>query len=478
METNVIIGTNANDYESVNEGINDKAVRANNYSPLHSHSTQNHSRPIQIIEHDCIPNDYHDCLKDIKFEGNPTNYMGEPKYLGIDANLRASFYIGASWLKKHELAVVVTPKMPNIDFVKMFVAALEVDTRNESDYFAKCYGIHFDEPQIDADTRLSQLTPMLVLHYIALLDRLAKRGLRRSYITREENLKAKVKGRIMLGRHLRQNVFQQRDDRFFCQYQEFTDDTPENRLLKRALMFAEGFIDGKSGLRKKIEGTEIPKRLRLLKSKFEHISDRIEPYQIQHLATNKLYREYREAIGVAKMLLRRFDYSIAKATSEPQKTPPFWIDMARLYEMWVYSKLSAAYGLEIAFQVKGHFRTAVDFIKKDEGIILDAKYKPHYEGSNRGIIDDIREMSGYARDTRILHALGAANDGHEVKCVIIYPESRIFESEKDDDSVTDDECIELKFDGSFDGSPIIPKCSEIKQFRGFYKVSVPLPLVR
>lgn len=197
-------------------------------------------------------------------------------------------------------------------------------------------------------------------------------------------------------------------------------------------------------------------------------------FALQYLATNKLYREYREAIRVAKMLLRRFDYSIAKATSEPQKTPPFWIDMARLYEMYVYSKLSEKYGSKIEFQKEGHFRTAVDFIKKDEGIILDAKYKPHYEGSNRGIIDDIREMSGYARDTRILRALGAANDGHEVKCVIIYPESRNFKSE-DDELVTDDECIELKFDSSFDGSPIISKCSEIKQFRGFYKVSVPLP---
>ena len=434
------------------------------------------AKAISICEHKFLydaenwDEEYRNILRDIKFEDNPSDYMGEPKYLGIDANLRASFYIGASWLKKDELAVVVTPKMPKIDFVRMFVAALEVDTRNESDYFAKCYGIHFDEPQIDADTRLSQLTPMLVLHYVSVLHRLATRGLRRSYITREENLKAKVKGRIMLGRHLRQNVFQQRVDRVFCQYQEFTDDTPENRLLKRALLFAEQFIDGKSGLRHKIENTNIPKHLRLLKSKFEHISDDIEPYQIQHLSTNKLFRDYREAIRVAKMLLRRFDYSIAQATSEPQKTPPFWIDMARLYEMYVYSKLSAAYGSQIAFQVPGHFRTAVDFIKRDELIILDTKYKPHYEGSNRGIIDDIREMSGYARDTRILHALGATSDSGEIKCVIIYPEQRIFESEEGEDVAADD-CREI----IFNGQPIILQSSKIKQFNSFYKISIPLP---
>ncbi len=437
------------------------------------------AKAISICEHKFLyeaenwNEEYRNILRDIKFEGNPTNYMGEPKYLGIDANLRASFYIGASWLKKDELAVVVTPKMPNINFVDMFVAALEVDTRNESDYFAKCYGIQFDEPTIEADARLSQLTPMLVLHYVEVLHRLATRGLRRSYITREENLKAKVKGRIMLGRHLRQNVFQQRVDRVFCQYQEFTDDTPENRLLKRALLFAEQFIDGKSGLRHKIENTNIPKHLRQLKSKFEHISDDIEPYQIQHLSTNKLFRDYREAIRVAKMLLRRFDYSIAKAASEPQKTPPFWIDMARLYEMWVYSKLDAAYPNQIEFQVPGHCKTAVDFIKKDESLIMDTKYKPHYENSNRGIIDDIREISGYARDRKILKRLNI--EEQEVKCVIIYPEPINFVkdddlTEEDNAEIANDTCEEASFIGD-----LIPQSSEIKWFRNFYKISVKLP---
>lgn len=40
--------------------------------------------------------------------------------------------------------------------------------------------------------------------------------------------------------------------------------------------------------------------------------------------------------------------------------------MARLYEMWVWGKLVAAYPEQIEFQVQGHCKTAVDFIKKDE----------------------------------------------------------------------------------------------------------------
>ena len=396
-----------------------------------------------------------------------------PKYLGV-FNWTASYYIGASWLVKNELAVIVTPKMENIDFVTMFLAALEVDTKNESDYFAKCYGIQFDEPTIETDEQLNQLTPLLVLHFVSLLERLVKRGLKKDYVIRAENLKTKVKGRLMFTKHLQKNVFQQRSDRVYCQYQEYTDDIPENRLLKKALLFADRIINNYESLKAQSSYSEIQSRLSKLKNRFDGISDEIEPYQVQKLSTNKLFKEYKDAIRVAKMLLRRYDYSISEASQEQHTTPPFWIDMARLYEMYVYSKLNAVYGSQIAFQVPGHFHTAVDFIKKDERIILDTKYKPHYDNSNQGIINDIREMSGYARDTRILRALDAADNGSEIKCVIIYPEPRCFEPEEGEADIVDD-CLEMSM---FDGSPIIPQCSEIKQFRNFYKISVKLPMMK
>ena len=172
------------------------------------------------------------------------------------------------------------------------------------------------------------------------------------------------------------------------------------------------------------------------------------------------------------MILRRFDYSIREAGSEQQSTPPFWIDMARLYEMWVLGKLMAAYPEQIEFQVQGHCKTAVDFIKKDEKIILDAKYKPHYEDSNRGILDDIREISGYARDKRILKQLGGDKEEKEIKCVIVYPEPEKLKSDEDDKEA-DSDCKVVK---TFLQDTVLSQCSEIKWFRNFYKISVPLPI--
>lgn len=433
---------------------------------------------IKIKEHRPFDGQDIEKTKNLNLAFQQTDYLKKPKYLGI-YDYCASYYIGASWLVKNELAVIVTPKIKNIDFVTMFLEALEVDTKNESDYFAQCYGIQFDEPTIETDEQLNQLTPLLVLHFISLLERLVKRGLKKDYIIREENLKTKVKGRLLISKHLQKNVFQQRSDRVYCQYQEYTDNIPENRLLKKALLFADRIINNYESLKAQSSYFEIQSRLSKLKNRLCGISDEIEPYQVQKLSANKLFKEYKETIRVAKMLLRRYDYSISEASKEQHVTPPFWIDMSRLYEMWVFSKLEKAYPGQIQFQVKGHCGTAVDFIKKDECLIMDAKYKPHYDYSNRGIIDDIREISGYARDWKIIQRLSITKTySEEIKCLIIYPEPIVFQT---DETLSEEECQDISNDTckdvtTFNGK-LIDLCSEIKWFRNFYKISIKLPMI-
>ena len=381
------------------------------------------------------------------------DFLKEPKYLGI-SNWIASYYIGAAWLVSDELAVVVTPKLPDIDFVQMFMAALEIDTQKESDYFAQCYGIQFDEPSIETHEELNQLTPLLVLHFISLLERLVKHGLKKDYLLHEENLKAKVKGRILFGKHLKANVFQQRSDRMYCQYQEYTDDIPENRLLKKALLFSERILDRCDSLKRQSQYPDLQLRLNRLKASFSHISDDIEPYQVQKLSSNKLFKGYKEAIRVAKMILRRFDYSIREASSEQHSTPPFWIDMARLYEMWVLHRLQKLGINPIMFQEAGFYgRQVADFVIREENLILDAKYKPKYV-EDWVDIDDIRELSGNARDDRLLPNLP---EDYSPRCIILYPGNT--------DELKPESDILFEQQGQ-----------KIPHYRNFYKISVPLPV--
>ena len=382
------------------------------------------------------------------------DFLKEPKYLGI-SNWIASYYIGAAWLVSDELAVVVTPKVPDIDFIQMFLSALEIDTQKESNYFAQCYGIQFDEPQIETHEELNQLTPLLVLHFISLLERLLKHGLKKDYLLHEENLKAKVKGRILFGKHLKTNVFQQRSDRMYCQYQEYTDDIPENRLLKKALLFSERILDRCDSLKRQSQYPDLQLRLNRLKASFSHISDDIEPYQVQKLSSNKLFKGYKEAIRVAKMILRRFDYSIREASSEQHSTPPFWIDMARLYEMWVWKQLQKSSIYPVLFQEVGSYRRQVaDFVIKEEKLILDAKYKPNYMNENWVDVEDIRELSGNARDERLLPNLP---EDYSPRCIILYPGN------------TDE--LKPESDVLFE-----QQGRKIPHYRNFYKISVPLPL--
>ena len=414
--------------------------------------------PIKLIEHQQIDSKYVEEIKKYNLAFQQTDYLKEPKYLGIYeycANHYASYYIGASWLVKNELAVIVTPKLKNTDFVTMFLSALEVDAKNESDYFAQCYGIQFDEPTIETDEQLNQLTPLLVLHFISLLERLVKRGLKKDYIIRDENLKTKVKGRLLFSRHLQKNVFQQRSDRVYCQFQEYTDDIPENRLLKKALLFADKIINNYESLKSQSSYFEIQSRLSKLKNTLGGISDEIEVYQVQKLSANKLFKEYKEAIRVAKMLLRRYDYSISEASQEQHTTPPFWIDMSRLYEMWVFCNLQKKGINEVLFQEKGFYgRQIADFVIREENLILDAKYKPDYQNNSFVDINDIREISGNARDESLLPDI---SEDYSPRCIILYPGDKcelLSESEK----------------------LFSEQGTKIPHYRNFYKISIKLPL--
>jgi 5-methylcytosine-specific restriction enzyme subunit McrC len=59
-------------------------------------------------------------------------------------------------------------------------------------------------------------------------------------------------------------------------------------------------------------------------------------------------------------------------------------------------------------------------------MIIDAKYKPIYSVGNGYDIENIRQLSGYARDTRVLKALGWHKKAEQMlkvaKCLIIYPD--------------------------------------------------------
>ena len=147
-----------------------------------------------------------------------------------------------------------------------------------------------------------------------------------------------------------------------------------------------------------------------------------------HLPEIGLYREYEEAVKLAKMILRRYDNSIDRASAEEHVIPAFWIDMSLLYEHYVLGALRKAYGPRILYQTNVTMGKP-DFLYVDgeRPLILDTKYKPRY-GAGTFDVEDIRQLAGYARDRKVLKRLGIQDaeeqDSAVVPCVIIYPEVR------------------------------------------------------
>lgn len=421
---------------------------------------------IPLFEHQVFDSNYIELIKELGIDFCETDYECAPKYLGINPQtLSASYFIGAEWLNDNH-AVVVTPKMPNLDFIEMFVCALECE--QSSEYFSKFYGINFDSKPIKTNVFKNQITPLIVIHFIALLKKIAKRGLKKAYVIRNENLQSRIKGKIYISQHIKKNVVLLREDRIYCQFQEYTVDNLENRILKRALLFAESYING---LPTHNSFAAVTSMINNIKTYFSEVSDDVDLRDLKTTVNNKLYKEYSEGIRIAKMILRKFNYSISETKVTEDFTPAFWIDMSRLYEVYVYSKLYKRYGDSIKFQVKGFWKTAVDFVDTDNKIIIDTKYKPKYDESNGGIVDDIRQISAYARDTKILKTMeDCGND--IIDCLIIYPEKAIY----NEDNSIDDDCAELNTLDDVDS--LLQKATLIKGYERFYKLSFTMPYIK
>ena len=371
-----------------------------------------------------------------------------------EAGYYTTYVIGAQWFDDEE-PLVVTPKAgcSKIDFLQLFSRCLQAGFELEA--FSEIYGIDMEQPRIKAPELQSVLSPLIVVHFLSVVRVIVQGGLKKDYIQREENLK-KVKGHISVLRHERTNVLRKRPDKVFCRYQEYSVDIPENRLLKKALNFVRQLLQTfpHSESRSSLEHT-----LNQCLSAFAHVSDEIEVWELKHLKHQKLFRTYSEAIRLAQLILRRYDYSLTNIQSSEEDCPVFWLDMPLLYEHYVLGLLREAYGNQILYQAKGSTGYP-DFICLDPRLVMDTKYIPRFKDKTKISSDIIRQLSGYARD-RMLFKYPITKP---IPCLVIYPEEG---AERN----------------PFRDKPLRELLHEIEEEEsesawGFYRLAVPLPTLR
>jgi 5-methylcytosine-specific restriction enzyme subunit McrC len=372
-----------------------------------------------------------------------------------------SYFIGIDWIIENEKAIYVEPKLNNnstqqTDYLKMLFSALKHSevAKHTDDLFE----IKWDKSPIEIEQHQDLLTPLLVVQYLRLVKEIVRKGLKKSYYKVENNLYAKVKGKVLVSQTIKQNLAKNKPLHTYCSYDEFGLNGLENRLLKKALVFIQRYLPNIKNLQSEKYTTEI---FNYINPAFEFVSEEVNINYVKHSKTNAFFKEYEEAIKLAKLILKRFGYNITNTQEKTIKTPPFWIDMSKLFEMYVLGLLKDSYGANVLYggkEAKLNYGLPDYLITKEgEKCIADAKYKLTYNEVGKYDIDNIRQLSAYSRDFKVFDKLDL-DDDKIIDCVIIYPVP-LEENDKD----------EFKID--------LSEFDNIGTFVNFKKVGVPIPIL-
>lgn len=437
--------------------------------------------------------------KDLR--GNAYNCFHLSKHVDR-IELKADYYIGIDWLIAGEKYVHVQPKLNQyvieqfkansnveegelsntptahqealkeegnqvqVNYIKMLL-----DAMSDPMIAKECKDlvrIEWEDQPITIEQQDDSLTPFLVVQFLQLLRQIVRKGLKKSYYKVRENLNNRIKGKILVSQQIKQNVLKNRFTKTYCDYQVFGEDNAENQFLKKVFRFVTAYIGNHQNV---FLGNEkfLDELVNYIRPSFEHIGDLEGEEALRHFKHNPFFKEYKDAIKIGGYILKRFGYNISRATdSQTVQTPPFWIDMPRLFELYVYQKLLAANDHDTS-KIKYQFSTygnALDILIKDgeRSMIIDAKYKLQYESSL--VHHDIRQVAGYARLNKVLKEVGFMDkddciivDDSLLPCLIIYPEMNVDKNPS----------LVLK--------SYISNSTKIKDYCKVYKLGIRLPLV-
>lgn len=386
-----------------------------------------------------------------------------------DRSIFTNYFIGTDWINP-EFAIYVEPKLNDksdlqTDYLYMLFSALKHP--EIAKHTVDLFEIKWDDKQIEITQQQDLLTPLLVVQFLRIVQEIVRKGLKKSYYRVEQNLFSRVKGKILVGQTIKQNLFKNKTLNTYCTFNEFGVNSLENRLLKKALVFVRRYLPSLNIRSAEEYTTQV---FNYITPAFEFVSEDVNLNDIKHSKTNVFFKEYEEGIRLAKLILKRFGYNISNTQQTTIITPPFWIDMSKLFELYVLGLLIPIYGSEIEFQFQAHYGQ-LDYLLTKQKIIVDAKYKIYYNqvfsdlGKDRkkATTSDIRQLSGYARDTKVLSKLGKSQDEqltYVPECLIIYP---VLAKDSNDHA----EPIDI------DSTKTL-----INEFVGFYKLPVKIPVMK
>jgi len=216
------------------------------------------------------------------------------------------------------------------------------------------------------------LLEIFITMFLEELSKLIQKGIKSDYITKEENLKF-LKGKLKINDQTKQNYIHK--ERFFVEYQEFSSDRVENRLIKTTLEF----------LYKKSKSNRNQQHIREFLFVFDEIkiSHDIKT-DFTKVKLNRQMKDYEQVLLWCKTFLLENSFSPYKGNDVAFA---LLFDMNLLFESYVYDYLRREGNFEnITAQDKKHhlayldgktakFQLKPDIVINSGKIIADTKWK-------------------------------------------------------------------------------------------------------
>lgn len=362
------------------------------------------------------------------------NLQKQEETTEFSCSIKSSYYIGLDVLPKLDLAVYVEPKLNDdnckVDYIQMLLEALKAS--ENFDHLDGLIETKLEKDWIEIKSNLKPiLTPFLIAQFLAIVKDLIRKGLKKSYYTVQENLNSKIKGKILVSQQIKHNISKNRLTKTICEYQEFGFDTEANQFLKYVLSIVPNLL---SDFIQEKQFSQLNELIHYCKGGFYQVGNKAFK-KLLHYENNPFYRNYNKAIEIGNQILALQDYNIS--VDNQQETtlhPPFWIDMSKLFELYVFKALKRKFPEEGHLKYHKKYNSQeLDFIVNSNGFkaVIDAKYKPRYTNGNPSM-DDARQLSGYTRLNSVYKELGLGeNDNTIIPAYFIYPSNLTKGNEND-----------------------------------------------
>lgn len=341
-----------------------------------------------------------EAIEKFVLENETEQYLKITTKKGFGKVLQAQNYVGVIQTKDGT-TIEILPKIKELENEKLKEILIKMLKTLKKSPFK-----NFNTANLKASKM--QLLEIFISMFLEELAKLVQKGIKSDYVQKEENLKF-LKGKLKISEQIKQNSVHK--ERFFVQYEEFSSDRVENRLIKTTLEY----------LYKKSKSNKNQQRIREFLFVFDEIkvSHNIKT-DFEKIKLNRQMKDYEQVLLWCKTFLFENSFSPYKGNDIAFA---LLFDMNLLFESYVYDYLRREGKFEniknqdkehhLAYENQnGKFALKPDIVIDEGKIIIDTKWKIlSLEKSNQGISQS---------DMYQLYAYGTKYQSCE-KLYLIYP---------------------------------------------------------